>query len=158
MNCLTGLLFLLWLSFWSQISQHFTMFLTLEEVIKWVGITLFEIWLHLFCVLIFTVLIVLRIEQATTTSWWNIFIPLFLADGLDAYFCLIVFIRTWKISNHRVACLRLLSSALLLVCLFVSEFLFCQKLTNTTSISYSEAFAAVFIALQLLMVRACQTH
>lgn len=134
------------------------MFLTLEEVIKWIGISLFEIWLHLTCILVFTVLVVLRLEQTTTTSWWNVFIPLFLADGLDAYFCLVVFIRTWKSGNSRAAWLRLISSVQMLVCLFVSEFLFCKKLTNVTSISYSETFAAIFIALQLLMVRACQTH
>lgn len=134
------------------------MFLTLEEVIRWVGFTLFEIWLHLFCIFIFTILLVLRVEQATETSWWNIFIPLFFADGLSAYFCLIVFIRTLKTGNIRAAFLRALLSSLILICLFVCEFLFCQKLTETMSVSYSVVFATIFIGLPILVFRVGQTR
>lgn len=134
------------------------MFLTLEEVIRWVGFTLLEIWLHLFCIFIFTILLVLRVEQATETSWWNIFIPLFFADGFSAYFRLIVFIRTLKTGNIQAACLRAFLPSLILICLFLCELLFCLKLSETMSISYSEVFTTIFIGLLFLIFRVGQTR
>jgi len=134
------------------------MFLTLEEVVRWLGLSVFEIWLHLVGLLIFSVLLVLRLDGATSMSWWNIFIPMYAADALDAYFCIIVFVRTLRVGNRRAACLRLLSSCIVLVCLFVFKLLLCQKLMNENILSFSEVFASLFVALQILMVRACQAN
>ena len=134
------------------------MFFTLEELVKWLGVTVFEIWLNLATLLVFTVLLTLKLEEALTTSWWNVFVPLFLADGLNAYFCTIVFIRMYREGEIKKAGVRLASSVVCLVCLFVFKLLFCQKLNNPKTLSYSEVFASLFVALQILMVRACQIH
>ncbi|ELT97574.1 hypothetical protein CAPTEDRAFT_178898 [Capitella teleta] len=134
------------------------MFFTLEELVKWLGVTVFEMWLNLASLLIFTILLCLKLEGAMTTSWWNVFVPLFLADGLNAYFCVIVFIRMYKEGLYKKATARLASSVVCLVCVFVFKLLFCQKLSAQNSLSYSEVFASLFVALQILLVRACQIN
>jgi len=132
------------------------MFFTLEELVKWLGLTVFEIWIHLLSLLVFSVLVVLRIDNVTSTSWWNVFIPLFVADGLNAYFAVIVFIRLLRAGNRRAACLRLFSTTILVSCMFVCQLLLCRKLTNEGVLSYTECIASLFVALQILMIRTCQ--
>ena len=134
------------------------MFFTLQEIVKWLGMTVFEIWLNIVTLIIFSVLAILKGQDAISFSWWKVFIPLFLCDGLCAYFCIIVFVRTYKARDLRGAGVRLLSSVVFLVCLFVFKLLFCQKLSNENKLSYSEVFASLFVALQILMVRACQVY
>ena len=134
------------------------MLFSLKEIVKWLGMTAFEIWLHLATLLVFSVLAVLKYHEVLDSTWWTVFIPLFTCDGLNIYFCTIVFIRMYKEKEYRLAGLRLLSSVMVLVCLFVFKILLCQRLTKEKNFSYSEVFAPVFVALQILMVRACQTH
>lgn len=68
------------------------------------------------CVLsltVFSVLVVLKLEGylvPASTSWFLVFAPLFISDGLNAYFCIIVFIRQYLESQFRVALLRALWS------------------------------------------------
>ncbi|GFS56943.1 uncharacterized protein NPIL_395681 [Nephila pilipes] len=51
--------------------------------------------------LTYTVLVVkeviatLKLENYISISWWSAFVPLFICDGLNAYFCVIVFIRQY---------------------------------------------------------------
>ena len=134
------------------------MFLTLEEIVKWLGLTIFEIWIHLICLLIFSLLVVLRLDNIVFTSWWNIFIPLFVADGLNAYFAVIVFVRLLRIGNRRAACLRLFSATIIITCIFISELMLCRKLTNEHALSFTECIASLFVALQILMIRTCQIN
>ncbi|GFQ94844.1 hypothetical protein TNCT_264171, partial [Trichonephila clavata] len=37
----------------------------------------------------------LKLEKYISISWWSAFVPLFICDGLNAYFCVIVFIRQY---------------------------------------------------------------
>jgi hypothetical protein len=60
-----------------------TLFLTLDELVKWLGLAVFEFWLHVTFLLVFSFLVVLRLENAVPTYLWNVFIPLFIADGLN---------------------------------------------------------------------------
>jgi len=76
------------------------MFFTLRELLRWLGVTVFELLALLVCLAVFTVLLVLKVEGEdvsvqtfTETSWWWIFSPLFVCDAVNAYFCIIVFIR-----------------------------------------------------------------
>ena len=134
------------------------MLFTLKEIVKWLGMTAFEIWLHLVTLFVFSILAVLKYHGIVNSTWWTVFIPLFACVGLNVYFCTIVFIRMYKEKEYRLAGLRLLSSVMMLVCLFVFKILLCQRLNREKNFSYSEVFAPVFVALQILMVRACQTH
>ena len=134
---------------------NITMFFTLDEIVKWFGMTVFEIFMYLISCLIFTVLCVLKYEDIIV-SWWHVFIPLFTGAGLNAYFCVIVFIRMYKKKDYRTAGLRLIYSLVSLMCLFVFELLFCLKLESSRRLSYSEIFAPIFVLLQLMMARACR--
>ena len=62
-----------------------------------------------FSLTVFSVLLVLKIEGyllPASVSWFLVFAPLFICDGLNAYFCIIVFIRQYLESQFRVALLR----------------------------------------------------
>ena len=133
------------------------MLFTLNEIVQWLGMTAFEILTHLVTLMVFSILAVLKYESAISISWWSVFTPLFIADGLNCYFCMIIFIRMVKESDLRSAGIRFLSSMLYLTLLFVFKILLCQKLSKTRIISTSESMAPIFILLQLIMIRACQT-
>ena len=133
------------------------MLFTLYEIVQWLGMTAFELWMHLVSLMAFSILAVLKYEEAVIISWWSVFTPLFIADGLNCYFCMIVFIRMVKDENLRSAVIRFLSSMLYLTLLFVFKILLCQKLNRTKIISSSESMAPVFVLLQLVLIRACQT-
>lgn len=136
------------------------MFFTLGELVAWLGLTVFEIWINLVAITIFTVLLALRIENVIvgTNSWWVVFSPLFAADGLNAYFCTIVYIRMHLEGMYKAALLRAAWSVSFLVLLFVFKFLLCNKLSGQNGLEYSEVLSPVFILLQLIAVRACHLH
>ncbi|KAH1025452.1 hypothetical protein HUJ05_010179 [Dendroctonus ponderosae] len=72
------------------------MFFTIEEMVKWLGLTVFEIWITLLSLLTFTIMLAVKFDpdiEFYNNDWWLIFLPLFVGDALNAYFCIIVFIR-----------------------------------------------------------------
>jgi len=93
-----------------------------------------------------------------STSWFLVFSPLFVSDGINAYFCIIVFIRQYLYQESNNAPLRTLWSLLVIVLLFGFKYLLCQKLNESIKLDYSEVLSPVFILLQLVMIRACQLH
>ena len=120
--------------------------------------TAFELWLHAVSVLVFSVLAVLKYEGVLGVTWWVIFIPLFACDGLSAYFCVIVFIRQYMQVDIKTAFLRILTSSLSLVLLFLFKLLLCQRLSGQRDTSVSEVMGPLFVLLQIIMVRACRVH
>jgi len=129
-----------------------------EELLRWLGVSVFEIWIWLVCLTVFSVLLVLKIEGfllPATTSWFLVFSPLFICDGLNAYFCIIVFIRQYLESQLKTALIRAIWSLFVIGLLFVFKFLLCNKLENVSKLDYSEVMSPVFILLQLVMIRAC---
>ena len=151
------------------------MFFQLSELLRWLGLTVFEIWVALVCFTAFTVLLTLKVEvwtyqpsdslpgddiseQQSTVSWWVVFSPLFISDALNAYFCVIVFIRMYLEGSYKAALIRALWSLFMLALLFIFKYLLCQKLSDGTKLDYSEVMSPIFILLQLVMIRACQLH
>jgi len=83
------------------------MFFQLSELLRWLGLTVFEIWTALVCFTAFTILLTLKVEvwnnldpdystgdnltEESSVSWWVVFSPLFISDALNAYFCVIVY-------------------------------------------------------------------
>ena len=134
---------------------------TLKELVRWLGMTVFEIWMNLVWLFVFSIIAVLKYEGVLSTSWWNIFIPLFISDALNAYFCIIVFIRMHREQDYhmaglRGAGLRLFSSIFCLISVCIFKVFLCQKLSAEKDYSYSEVFVPVFIVLQVLVIRACR--
>jgi len=161
------------------------MFFQLSELLRWLGLTVFEIWIALVCFTAFTVLLTLKVEvwnshgsdfsliqaetgsssrnnfeQDSPVSWWVVFSPLFISDALNAYFCVIVFIRMYIEGSYKAALIRALWSLFMLALLFIFKYLLCQKLSDPdgTKLDYSEVMSPIFILLQLVMIRACQLH
>lgn len=134
------------------------MFFTLQELVRWLRMTAFELWLHTVSVLVFSVLAVLKYEGVLGVTWWVVFIPLFACDGLSTYFCVIVFIRQYMQVDIKAAFLRILTSGLLLVLLFLFKLLLCQRLSGQRDTSVSEVMGPLFVLLQIVMVRACRVH
>lgn len=134
------------------------MFFTIEEVVRWLGLTIFEIWINLIAFLIFTILLALRYNPSSefTNNWWNIFLPLFAGDALNAYFCIIIFIRMQLESPLKVALFRISWSAIFLFMTFLFKFLLVKKLMGQITLDYYEIFTPLYILLQLIAVRACQ--
>ena len=137
---------------------------------------MFEIWTALVCFTAFTILLTLKVEvwnnldpdystgdnltEESSVSWWVVFSPLFISDALNAYFCVIVFIRMYLEGSYKAALIRALWSLFMLALLFIFKYLLCQKLSDPdgTKLDYSEVMSPIFILLQLVMIRACQLH
>ncbi|XP_047121530.1 transmembrane protein 203-like isoform X3 [Schistocerca piceifrons] len=138
------------------------MFFSLDELVRWLGLTIFELWIQLNAVLVFSLLLALHIDRTLQCSWWIVFSPLFTADALNAYFCTIVFIRMYLEGMYKAALMRATWSLTLLLLLFVFKFLLCKKLQSIDQggggLDFSEVLSPIFILLQLVAVRACQLH
>jgi len=112
-----------------------------KELLRWLGVSVFEIWVWLLSLTIFSVLLVLKVEEQllpSETSWFLVFSPLFICDGLNAYFCIIVFIRQYLDREFRNALLRALWSLFVIGLLFVFKFLLCNKLDEKSKLEFSE--------------------
>ncbi|KAJ7372328.1 hypothetical protein OS493_019773 [Desmophyllum pertusum] len=132
------------------------MIFTLKEVIKWLGLSIFELWLHIMAFIVFSVLVAVKLEGGTTRSWWTVFIPLFVCDGCVAYFSSIVFIRLYLAGDRRLAAMRTLWSISVVALLLTYKITLCQRLEGIREIDYAVIHVPLFILLKMLAVRACQ--
>lgn len=135
------------------------MFFTIEELVRWLGLTVFEIWINLISFLLFTILLAVKYDPTVDTysiNWWMIFFPLFAGDALNAYFCIIIFIRMLLETTLKFSLLRVLWSGIFLLMTFLFKFLLCKRLLGQVSLDYSEVLTPLFILLQLIAFRACQ--
>ncbi|XP_072397556.1 transmembrane protein 203-like isoform X2 [Diabrotica undecimpunctata] len=135
------------------------MFFTTEELIRWLGLTVFELWINLISLLLFTIIFALKYNPALdldSIDWWFIFFPLFAGDALNAYFVIIIFIRMLLETTLKFALIRFSWSGTVLLNMFLFKYLLCKRLLGQTALDYSEVFAPVYILLQLIAVRACQ--
>lgn len=142
------------------------MLFTVEELSPWLGVTRFELLVQTVGLLLFSIILTVRLEAydpPTITSlpardiWW-IFSPLFAANVINAYFCVIVFIRTCLERTFKVATIRAMWSATVIGILMLFEYMLCHKLIGGSSLDTSEVVSPVLLLLQLLAVRACQTQ
>lgn len=108
------------------------------------------------------ILVLLRVEWnlLENWSWWFFIGPVFFADVLNAYFCIIIFIRMYLSGILKPAALRLLWSIFVLSLGFVFKFLLCKKLETypNPNIDFSSVLAPIFIIIQLVVVRACNMN
>lgn len=135
------------------------MYFTLDEIVRWLGLTIFEIWINLVSLLIFTIIFALQYDpqiEVYSNNWWMIFFPLFAGDAFNAYFCVIVFIRMQLEVPLKLALLRICWSGTFLSMTFTFKLLLYKKLLAQITLDYSEVFAPMYILLQLIAVRACQ--
>lgn len=137
------------------------MLFTVEELSPWLGMTRFELLVQTVCLLLFTIILTVRFEMigadvfVSSDIWW-IFSPLFAANVINAYFCVIVFIRTSLERTFKVAIVRAMWSATVIGILMLFEYMLCQRLLKNTNLDASEVVSPILLLLQLLAVRACQ--
>jgi hypothetical protein len=136
------------------------MLFTWKEIIKWFGVTLFEIFMILASLLFYSILFALKMDGLLSNlfSWWTIHSPLFVCDSLLAYFCAIVFIRQYQEGKYKVALFRAVWSFNQILLLFLSKLLLCFKLEGQKNMTHSEVLSPLFILLILLLIRACRLH
>lgn len=132
---------------------------TLKEIIKWFGITVFEMLLLSISILAYSVLITFKLEgYFTGLNWWIVHSPLFMCDAFISYFCTIVFIRQYLEGSYKIAIFRGLWSFNQILLLFLGKLLLCFKLEGQRHITHSEVCSPIFFLLILLIIRACQLH
>lgn len=144
----------------------------LSELVRWLGLTEFEILVNLCGLLVFTITLAFKLsgensgnslgglngmQPEPAEDWFTIFSPLFFIDICNAYFCVIVGIRMYLDSdNKRKALHRFMWSTYFLVLIVIFKYLLCLKLSSRMGLEYSEVFSPIFVLLQLVAVRACQ--
>ena len=130
----------------------------LKDILKWFGVTLFEITLLSIFIFTYTITLTMKLSNVVlgTTSWWFIHCPLFISDSLLSYFCLIVFIRQYIERTYRVAVFRALWSFNQILLIFLFKLLLCFKLEGQKQITISEVTSPLVGLLILLLIRACQ--
>jgi len=132
----------------------------LSELVRWLGLSEFEIFTNLVALLIFTIILALRLAghvNEETVDWFIVFSPLFCGDICNSYFNIIVGIRMHLDNEDKRKSLhRLVWSTKVLVLTGVFKYLLCLKLSGAQNLDYSEVFAPMFVLLQLIAVRACQ--
>ena len=137
------------------------MIIALSELVPWLGLTIFEIWINLVSLTIFTILLALKLDDGYflgSNGWWLVFSPLFIADGLNTYFCAIIFIRMHMEGMGKTGILRGMWSLFSLLLMFIFKYILCKKLCGQSVLEYAEVLSPVFILLQLIAIRACQLH
>ncbi|XKL67922.1 hypothetical protein PGB90_003413 [Kerria lacca] len=138
------------------------MFFLIRELSPWLGMTKFELLVQTICLMLFTVILALHIDEINklnprdvTIVWWT-FSSLFAANIINAYFCVIVFIRTCVKGPVKEAIVRAMWSATVIGILMLFEYMLCQKVIGNSSLDMSEIVSPILLLLQLLAVRACQ--
>lgn len=121
-----------------------------------------QVFIWLTALLATLVLVVLRVEEViTAVSWWLVLSPMFIADALNTYFCVIVLIRMYLDGVLKPAALRALWSFSVLTLGFTFKFLLCRKLSELSEpshLEYSAVMSPVFVLLQLILIRACHLN
>lgn len=135
----------------------------LVDVVKWIGITQFEMLVNLLAFLVFSIILTVKATTGalqagpiSTSEWLVMFSPLFCGDFFNAYFCVIVGIRMYLANKHRQAMHRLSWSIHFLLLTAGFKYLVCMKLSGQSGLEYSEVFSPIFVLLQLIAVKACQ--
>ncbi|XP_062515281.1 transmembrane protein 203-like [Corticium candelabrum] len=136
------------------------MLFSLKETSRWLGLSPFEIWIHLVCTCVFSVLVPLKVDGvlSTSTSWWQVFSPLFISDAVTGYFTVIVFIRLYMSHHVALAASRSVWSGVLLLLFSIFKLLVCLRLEQISQVSYATAMTPIFIALGLLAIRGCYVN
>lgn len=142
------------------------MLFTVEELSPWLGVTRFELLVKTIGLLLFSIILTVQLERYDLPTISNlperdilwIFSPLFAANVINAYFCVIVFIRTCLEKTFKVALIRAMWSATVIGILTLFEYMLCHRLMGESKQESSEVLSPLLLLLQLLAVRACQTQ
>lgn len=90
-------------------------------------------------------------------EWFKVFIPLFVSDLLNAYFCIIVTIRLIHANKLKIALHRLFWTLNFLMLNILFKYLLCLKLSaqSGSGLEYAEVFSPIFILFVIYCSRLC---
>uniref|UniRef100_A0A915DGT0 Transmembrane protein n=1 Tax=Ditylenchus dipsaci TaxID=166011 RepID=A0A915DGT0_9BILA len=129
--------------------------LTVSEITKWTGITVFEILLHCVALLLTTILIVVKwYSLFTSITYWHMFSPLFVASALNCYFLFIVFVR--MIIEERQFKRAFVSNSfnfLRAIMLWLFELFICYKVEGNqrNQVAVESSYGMMFMPIWILM-------
>ncbi|GAU96666.1 hypothetical protein RvY_08081-1 [Ramazzottius varieornatus] len=137
------------------------MFFSLKEVSIWTGLSPFELLWQVIAFTCFSVVAVLKVEQVEgyyQISWLKIFIPLFAVNCFNAYFSVIVLVRSVLNGEVKKAIQRTGWTLIQLLLWTVYYVLVVQKLESdlipaASQYSHPETMAPLFIILVLNVFR-----
>ncbi|KFD54872.1 hypothetical protein M514_04306 [Trichuris suis] len=130
--------------------------LSLTEIIRVLGVTVFELWMQLAGALMFSVLLVLKMELGLPWSWCTVFSPLFVVSVLNAFFTLIVFLRQYfGEESVKLAAFRLITVGLLVGLTATTQMVICLRLEFGSSLSHAVTLCPVYVLLFVLLFRSC---
>ncbi len=139
--------------------------MNIKTVTRWLVMSEFEMFLNVLGLFITTILLCLKLDKFdSSTSWELVFMPVFVADGLQTYFCIIVFIREFfEYGKFRdlEAVVRLINSGIFLVTRFLFKLFVYLILVNEGNDSsdkrrFHYATFPLFLHLVLLIFRSCR--
>ncbi|VDD89641.1 unnamed protein product [Enterobius vermicularis] len=138
--------------------------LSMPEIIRWLNISIFEIWQQCIGILLATILLTLKLEFYPNISYWHVFIPLFGATALNAYFLFIVSVRTVvEESDYKAPLVRFWLSYIRIASIACFEVLLAYKINGdlelgevTAHSSYGVIFLPVWILMGALCFQACR--
>lgn len=132
------------------------MLLTYQELVKVLGLSILQILIYVFGAFLFSILLILKVEETIDLSWLVVFAPLFTADGLAAYFAVIVFIRYFisPSRNIRKGIYTSLLNVIMYVLLLICKILLVQRLegANTT---FTVATIPLILLMQIFVIKSC---
>lgn len=141
--------------------------MNLKSLTRWLVMTEFEMLINIIGIFIFTILLCVKYDSDSLITWRQLFIPLWLVDGLSIYFCIIVFLRQLGEFQAKSAAFRLFFSFFFLATRFVAKLMVYFILsTNSENIyndenrklKFQHASIPMFFHLGMLMFRSCRLH
>jgi len=131
----------------------------LPDLVKITGLSIFEILLQSVGLIVFLGMLALKLENIYNITWWYVFCPLLVANGLCLYFSFIVFIRSYNSQSHKTgAYKRAIWILLAYSLLIVHELLLCYTLQEAKKMRISVISAPCYVGWVLLLIRMCKTN
>ena len=101
---------------------------------KWLGLTSFEMLIHMFSFFIFTILLALKVDKYASFTWLTVFAPVFICDIVNLYFRLIAYFRLFlEVQRENVFFARICKTQTIAFTWFMFKFLLYLKLSDEDS-------------------------
>ena len=137
--------------------------MNIKSVTRWFVMSEFEMLLNCLGVATATILLCLRLDYAQDISWKLVFTPMFVTDGMQFYFCIIVLLRQFFEFQQRPwePVLRFVISSLFLITRFLFKLfvylILVSGVEGDNSIRRLQyAMFPLFLHLILLIFRSCR--
>jgi hypothetical protein len=126
---------------------------------SWFLMTEYELLMNTLSVLVATILLVLKMDfPSMKLTWSHVFMPLFIVDGLQVYFLIMVVFRFYYENTVKAIVIRLLLNLIVLILKFLFKFLLYLKATHVVSIKYAFISLPIFLICIFLLFKTCSLN